>query len=245
MSARRHHGFTLAGEGAEQVDIGELAADPDDRAERDPAQETAVVHVLERPGRRGGVDRDAAGGGAHDVQFRRVARVLFGRAEGCLRSPRVAPKADRGGSVQASRFEGDGGADAVEHEAGRQQRVGEGVPRTGVVGRDDRPPTTESPGHERKLPLIAVPERVGRIGGRTQAVDGALIGEQRPDRPVEGPPGTITVVTPDTAVPRVSVERNFTCHASALITRRNPLTSTGRASSTSPGRNVSSFSGTR
>ena len=32
-----------------------------------------------------------------------------------------------------------------------------------------------------------------------------------------------------------SVDRNFTCQASALIARRNIRTSTGRASSTSPG----------
>jgi hypothetical protein len=37
LGRRRHHGLTLGSEGAEQVDIGELAADPDDRAERDPA----------------------------------------------------------------------------------------------------------------------------------------------------------------------------------------------------------------
>ena len=161
---------------------GILAADPDDRAERDPAQEAAVVDVLERPGRRGGVDGDAAGGGAHDVQLRRVARVLFGRAEGCLRSARVAPQTDRRGGVEAGGLEGDGGADAVEHEARRQQPGGEGVPWSGVVGGDDRPPSAERPGDERKLELIAVAQGVGRIGGRAQAVDGALVREQRPDR---------------------------------------------------------------
>jgi len=57
-------------------------------------------------------------------------------------------------------------------------RRGEGVPRSGVVGGDDRPPSAEGPGHERKLPLIAVSQCVGRIGGRPQAVDGGLIREQ-------------------------------------------------------------------
>ena len=58
-----------------------------------------------------------------------------------------------------------------------------------VVGGDDRPPSTESQDHERKFPEGAVPQRVGRIGARPEAVDGALIGEQRPDRPLERPPG--------------------------------------------------------
>ncbi|MDP1818508.1 MAG: IS1380 family transposase [Acidimicrobiales bacterium] len=40
----------------------------------------------------------------------------------------------------------------------------------------------------------------------------------------------------------VSVERNFTCRASALIRRRSMRTSTGRSSSTSPGQNASRFS---
>src|SRR5205807_8868793 len=76
LGCRSHEGLTLGCEGAVQVDIRKLAADADATGERLSAEEVVVV---EHPGPRALVDRDAPGGGTHDVQLRRVARVLFGR----------------------------------------------------------------------------------------------------------------------------------------------------------------------
>ena len=189
LGRRRHHGRTRGCEGTVQVDIGILAADADARTERDSAEDTAVVNVVEGPGRCRWIDGDAARGGAHDVQLRRVGRVLFGRAQGCLSAHGVAPEADRRGGAETSRFEDERGPNAIEHETGRQYAGGDGVTRSGVVGSHDRPPSAEGSDHERKFLLVALSQRVGRIGRGPQAVDGALIGEQWPDRPLEGPPG--------------------------------------------------------
>ena len=60
--------------------------------------------------------------------------------------------------------------------------------RSSEVGSDNRPPSAQRQDHEGKFLLVAVSQCVGRIGGRPQAVDGALVGEQWPDRPVERPP---------------------------------------------------------
>src|SRR4051812_38946633 len=59
-----------------------------------PLSTLAVIDVLEVAGRVRGVDRDAAGGDAHDVQLRRIALVLFGCPEGRLGSARVAQQTD-------------------------------------------------------------------------------------------------------------------------------------------------------
>ena len=103
-----------------------------------------------------------------------------------MRSARVAPESDRCGGGDAGWAAGNDGADAVEHEAGGQASGGEGVSRSVVVSCGDCPPAAEGQGDERELDLITVAQRVGRVVERTQAVDGALIGEQRPHRPAEG-----------------------------------------------------------
>ena len=72
--------------------------------------------------------------------------MLFSREEGCLASARVAPEADRCGVVEAGRFEGDGGPNAVEHEAGRKWQRAEGVLRSSEVGGDNRPPSAQCQG---------------------------------------------------------------------------------------------------
>ena len=118
LGRRRHHRLTLRCEYGVQIDVREAAADADDGAERDAAQEVAVLEHLRR---RRDVDAGAAGGGADDVQLRRVGGLPFDCEERCEGSARVSPEADRRGGVEAGGLEADGGSDAVEHEAGSQR----------------------------------------------------------------------------------------------------------------------------
>ena len=117
------------------------------------------------------------------------AGLLFGGEERCERSARVAPETDRRGGVEAGRLEADRGSDAVEHEPGNEWVRAEGVLRPVEVRGDDGPPSTEGQGDERELQLVAASQCVGRIGGRPQGVDRALIRQQRSDRSREAVAG--------------------------------------------------------